>query len=138
MKKVLIVISFLFPLILVSGEIDRSVGQFIFNNPGKNVKVWVFFKDKLILNVENKIPKETLKRRLNRGKLQNIQKSDNEVDENYIQQIVNHSIKIRNKSGWLNAVSIEVEPDKIDTIASLNFVKELKLVRSLKKNHLKF
>ena len=106
--------------------------------PEDSVKVWVFLTDKGIFSLEqyedaktvfkSTLTRSALKRRLkNRAEIGFL---DIPVNQNYVNEILEFEGILRQKSRWLNAVSILIQSDKIKKIAELSFVKEIKRVVS--------
>ena len=100
-----------------------------------SVLVWVFFKDKgKSLSKYYKDPKlvvseASLERRshvIKSGSL--IDQTDLPVDKDYINQIQNLGVKIKNITKWFNGVSCYVLKSDLDKIAALSFVKKIDFV----------
>ena len=102
----------------------------------ETVSVWVFFKDKgenleesLELTEQNLLPKAR-ERRLRHfgpeGAL--VDFYDLPVYPEYINTINTYAEKIRHKSRWLNAVTIDVRKDNLQSVSDLEFVSQLDLV----------
>ncbi len=99
--------------------------------------VWIFFKDKgreldkKIQIVQSSLNPRTLKRRLRHLRYTPlVDEYDVPVEEKYIQSVQSHTIRIRHRSRWLNAVSAEAYGYVLQRIADLDFVKKIDLVRS--------
>ena len=104
------------------------------------VLVWIFFKDKG--NSLNKyfekpslvVSKASLKRRAKVFKSSElIDQTDLPVNKNYLNEIENLGVKVKNISKWFNSVSAFVAKEDLDQIASLSFVKTIDLVGLYKK-----
>ncbi len=102
----------------------------------ETVSVWVFFKDKgenleesLELTEQNLLPKAR-ERRLRHfgpeGAL--VDFYDLPVYSEYINGINSYAENIRQKSRWLNAVTIDVRKDNLQSVSDLEFVSQLDLV----------
>lgn len=100
------------------------------------VSVWVFFKDKggnleenLKMAEQNLLPKAR-DRRIRHFSPENtlVDFYDLPVYPEYVYSISNYAERIRQKSRWLNAVSIEVRKENLHSIAELEYVSQLKLV----------
>jgi hypothetical protein len=98
--------------------------------------VWIFFKDKghdldkKIQTVQSSMNPRALKRRLrhlNHTPL--VDEYDVPVEDKYIQSVQSHTIRIRHRSRWLNAVSAEAYGYALQRIADLDFVKKIDRVR---------
>ena len=150
----------LFAISDVSFSIDEPVFNYIQNNiyrPDSNAKtysslhkhsanddnivtLWLFFTDKGFRN-KNKLSSKIENLRLNRtpGSLKNRIKSNNPLDftdlpvyEPYVEQISEYASKIRHKSRWFNAVSVEIRADALSLISSLPFISRIEPVRKHK------
>ena len=106
-------------------------------NDDNSVTVWLFFTDKGFSN-EFELNSEIEKLRLNRApeSLKNRFKSNNPIDftdlpvyEPYVEQISEYALKIRHKSRWFNAVSIEIMVDALPSVSSLPFISKIEPVR---------
>lgn len=106
-----------------------------------SVKVWVLFTDKDIFSQEqyqhakttfkSTLTGSALKRRLkNRVKIDFL---DLPVNQNYVDQVLKAGGKLRQRSRWLNAISIQIRAGKIEKIAQLPFVRQIKKVVSFKR-----
>jgi serine protease AprX len=114
------------------------------NSDQQTKKVWILFKDK---GFKDQIShKHSLKamavkltpRCLERRK--KVMKGDNlftfedvPVFEDYIEQVKQIGVKIRTRSRWLNAISIEANTEQIEKIKDFPFVKEFKNVAAFKR-----
>jgi serine protease AprX len=119
-----------------------SLERFLtFCSPEDSVKVWVFFTDKGIftqnqyeeakLICKNSLNSSTLKRRLkNRVEIDFL---DLPVNQNYVNEILRFGGTLRQKSRWLNAASFLIQVSKIEKIAQLHFVREIKKVVSFRR-----
>ena len=111
------------------------------SNQVKSVKMWIYFKNKGT-NSDHKLQKpatlindRALQRRLKvKQKDQLVSERDLPVAESYIESIEPFVKKVRAKSKWLNAISVEVDPAQIQRIESLDFVKRISPVLSYNKN----
>jgi serine protease AprX len=105
------------------------------------VKIWVFFTDKGIFTLEdynkaeasfrNSLCPAALKRRKkNRVKVDFF---DLPVNQNYVEEILSHGAKFRQKSRWLNAASFEIQASKVKDIAHLPYVLQIRRVAGFKR-----
>lgn len=98
-------------------------------------KVWVFLTDKgnyveeQLQQPEKLLSPAALERRKANGI--DITASDLPVAESYIKQLKVHSHKVVSSSRWLNAVVVELTPDCLEEVESLDFVKGLRPVQTL-------
>lgn len=100
-----------------------------------NITVWVFFTDKgnntaqQLEMVKQKLLPQARKRRLrNRPSDRLVDYFDIPVNSGYITEVSKYAKKIRHKSRWLNAVSIETNKDQIEMLSRLSFVKSIRIV----------
>ena len=101
---------------------------------------WVYFKDKgpLVMLKEQKaedlLSARAIKRRQkNRSSAALIDFSDRRLYEPYVQQIARTGAKIRVRSRWLNAASVEVTKEQLEKIEQQEFVEKIAPVRSFRK-----
>jgi len=99
--------------------------------------VWIFFKDKgpdldtKMWAAQSSLNPRTLKRRMRHLKYTPLlDEYDIPVEEKYIQSVQSHTLRIRHKSRWLNAVSAEAYGYALHRIAALDFVKKIDRIRS--------
>jgi serine protease AprX len=91
--------------------------------------VWIFFKDKgPELDKKMKAVQSSLNHRAKYTPLVDVY--DVPVEEKYIQSVQSHTIRIRHRSRWLNAVSAEAYGYALLRISDLDFVKKIDRVRS--------
>jgi len=99
------------------------------------ITAWIFFTDKgnnaaqkLIETEQNLLPESYERRLRNRPVEKLVDMYDVPVGKDYIKQISPLVSKIRHKSRWLNAVSVEASREALENIAELSFVKKIDLV----------
>ncbi|MFN2127848.1 MAG: S8 family serine peptidase [Anaerolineales bacterium] len=99
------------------------------------ITAWIFFTDKgsnptqKLDEVEKNLLPESYERRLrNRPAEKLVDMYDVPVEKAYIKQISPLVSKVRHKSRWLNAVSVEASREALEHIAGLSFVKKIDLV----------
>lgn len=101
--------------------------------------VWIFFKDKG-LDLEQKkldalivMNPRVLKRRLRHQRIYPlVDIYDVPVEAEYVRSVQSHTIRLRHRSRWLNAVSAEVYGFALPRIAELQFVRKIDHVRSFR------
>lgn len=105
-------------------------------------RAWVFFTDKgtdiesKLIQAEANLTQRAFKRRLrNRGADNLVDFKDIPVNTNYIREVNSRVQKIKHKSRWLNAVSVEASGMDIQKLESLIFIKKIDLVRVGKMPH---
>ena len=117
----------------------------VIEQEGENiaVKAWVYFTDKGS-NIESELEAVTtnltpraLKRRLRNRSADNlVDFKDIAVNKNYISEIRSQVQKIRHKSRWLNAVSVEANGKALKHLRQFSFVKKIDIVRESKRKPL--
>ena len=96
------------------------------------VLVWVYFNDKGTNNIADAISglsKESIQRRKLKGK---IDAQDIPVYNEYLSQVVNSGIEIKQKSKFLNAISCLATRGQIETLTHFSFVKKVDVVAKFK------
>ena len=142
MQKLNSFILILFYLIwiqyLAGSQLDLDVWKIGKRGQG-SYNVWVYFLDKIqddspdinsqFLAIRDSMHDRTIQRR------EKVKSDDNligivdlPVSNNYIQLIKKTGVKIRNKSKWLNAVSISGTREQIELITQYSFVKKIEPV----------
>jgi serine protease AprX len=103
------------------------------------IAVWIFFKDKgpglekKMRATRASLNPRTLKRRIRHLKYTPlVDEYDVPVEEEYIQSVQSHTIRIRHRSRWLNAVSAEAYGDALQRIAAFDFVNKIDRLRSFR------
>jgi subtilisin family serine protease len=123
-----------------TAHISPAVKKALSKNRNANqiVAAWVFFKDKGSIDMASELAK--LKSQLTTKALQRRMRSQNKnglvdfhdlpVNADYVRNVTRLGSKLRQKSRWLNAVSIEATASQIEAIAHLPFVKKIDIVHS--------
>ncbi len=116
------------------GKVSERLQQALDSgSPGARVASWVCFSDKGALQ-NSPIPAGLVSERAleRRRKVlppdQLVDESDLPVDGAYVSRVAAVGAEIRQRSRWLNAVSVEATPAMIAEIAKLPFVRSLDLV----------
>jgi serine protease AprX len=115
-----------------SPVISPALSRFLLGHaPTDSVKIWVFFTDKGVfspkeyrqarMDFEKTLTESALKRR-SKNKVQ-IDLIDLPLNRNYLDQILRLGARPRQKSRWLNAVSIEIPSGRVEKIAQMPFVR---------------
>ena len=113
----------------------------VFETEDSNKIIWIYFKDKdsdtnhKLLKPTDLISERAVQRRLKvirRDEL--ISDKDLPVSEAYIEAISPYIKKIRAKSKWLNAISVEIDSANIAKIEAFEFVNNVTPVIKYKKN----
>lgn len=101
------------------------------------VAAWIFFIDKgsdldqkIELARQSFSPRTQLRRWRHRNVYPTADGFDVPVNEDYVKQLDKYVIRIRHRSRWLNAVSVETKGANIAGIAGLPFVKKIDRVRT--------
>jgi subtilisin family serine protease len=106
MKKIFLLSFFLSPLMLSAQS-----------------KYWIYLKDKNLTD-EPAVSKTTIENRRNLG-MSLTDETDLPVRLDYQAKLGEHSVKILNRSKWLNAVSASLSSSEAMAVRSLDFVKEV-------------
>ncbi|MBX7045493.1 MAG: S8 family peptidase [Ignavibacteria bacterium] len=143
MKKSYLVVSFtIFVIAYVFYGFtshNNSKISFFLNNEladrtnGDNSLIWVYFNDKganTIADAINTLSKESLLRRKSKGKIDEL---DIPVYENYVNEVVNTGVTVKQKINMLNAISAYATREQIELITHMPFVKKVDLVAKFKK-----
>lgn len=144
MKKKYLISSFtIFFLVYIfygfTSHNNSKISYFLNNelaarNSGEKVLVWIYFNDKgtnTIADAKNSLSKESLARREQRGAV--INEMDIPIYNNYLTEVLNTGVVIKQKSDWMNAISTYLTAEQIDLITSFSFVKRVELVAKFKK-----
>jgi len=107
-------------------------------SPQEMVRVWVFFTDKGVFSEgEYRLAKGTLRSSLTKAALKRRQKNrvgvdfpDLPVNQNYVDQVLKVGGKLRHRSRWLNAVSVEIGIERVEEMTALSFVRQIRRVAS--------
>ncbi|MGD9347773.1 MAG: S8 family serine peptidase [Candidatus Aminicenantes bacterium] len=120
------------------GKISATLKRMV-QNQGEQTRfsVWIFFKDKgqgldkKMMTVQSTLNPRALTRRMKHLEYTPIvDEYDVPVEDEYVQSVRSHAIRIRHESRWLNAVSAEVYGSALYRIADLDFVEKIDRVRS--------
>jgi serine protease AprX len=127
------------PLVLAKQRpvVSSRLADFVSRlDPKDSVVVWVFFTDKGIFSQEKYQEAKTdfednstgsaLRRRLKNGVSADF--LDLPVNQSYVHRLVSLGARLRHRSRWLNAVSAEIQAEKIEDVAELPFVREIRKV----------
>ena len=112
---------------------------------GKTLPVWVFFTDKgdsertslqsALAEARRSLRPRSLQRRAKvRGESNLVDYEDLPLSLAYMDQVRALVPRIRTVCRWLNAVSVEISPDQLGTLAALGFVAGLDVVRGFRRN----
>ncbi len=105
---------------------------------GDNFRVWIYFHDKPG-SVNAFISERAIQRRKRNRAYESSGWYDKEVSSEYVNTIKNLGLEIKNKSRWLNAVSVETDLNKINNLLEYDFVKKIEPVyRYTKKKKVAF
>jgi subtilisin family serine protease len=106
MKKIFLLSFFLSPLMLSAQS-----------------KYWIYLKDKNLAD-QPAVSKTTIDNRRNLG-MPLTDETDLPVRLDYQEKLTKHSVKILNRSKWLNAVSASLSSSEAMAVRALDFVKEV-------------
>ena len=101
---------------------------FSFSQDSLSVKLWIAFKDKGSYTINDFTPTELLSpRAIERRAKQNISLhySDLPISTDYLLTLEDLGFKILNKSKWFNGVTASFYGSNVDTLLTLDFIKEV-------------
>jgi len=128
-----------------SPVVSTALSRFMADRASEDsVRVWVFSTDKGIFSqgryrlakgaFRSSLTSAALKRRLkNRVAVDFL---DLPVNQGYVDEVLKVGGELRHRSRWLNAISVQIQAGKVDEIAKLPFVKQIKKVVSFKRRPL--
>jgi serine protease AprX len=121
------------PLVLAGGSrLDALLKN---ATPTEQFTCWVFFKDKgttplsKLANPASLVSERSLKRRMNvlpPNRL--VDETDLPVEESYVDQVAALVTKVRQRTKWLNGISVEATAEELRRVMDLPFVKEVQPV----------
>ena len=94
---------------------------------GSDYRAWIYFTDKNG-SVSTPIDQKAVDRRIKNGALDNGSWYDLSVSPNYVDQISSLGITIKNKSRWLNAISVFCSLNDLEIINAFPFVDKIEPV----------
>lgn len=123
-------------------KISERLSLFLSNSRlNEEINVWVFFTDKgpntenLITHPNQVLSEKSLQRRSKVFPLNKlISFNDLPVFQSYIEQLELRGFRVKHKSKWFNGVSGHILPANLNSILSLNFVKQIDIVEKYSKN----
>lgn len=89
---------------------------------------WIYFTDKIKSNKKPSVSNKVLKRRNKVNPNKNYDWYDLDPSDEYIDKVLDTGAKLRHKSRWLNAISIECTEEELIEISYMPFVKNIKPV----------
>lgn len=105
----------------------------------ETITAWIYFQDKgpametALQVAEAALTEKAYQRRLrNRGAANLVDAKDLPVYAAYLQGIKNEVVKVRHKSRWLNAVSVELKRTALSNLSALSYVKKIDLLRKFR------
>ena len=132
--------SFVSPKVfpVVSTTLSRFMAE---RSAQESLKVWVFFTDKGVFSQgEYRLAKGTFRSSLSSAALKRRSKNrvgvdllDLPVNPSYVDQVLKVGGELRHRSRWLNAISIRIRIDKVEGIAELPFVRQIRGVANHKR-----
>ena len=94
---------------------------------GSDYRTWIYFTDKNG-SVSTRIDQKAVDRRIKNGALGKASWFDLSVSPVYVDQISSLGVTIKNKSRWLNAISVICSLNDLETIMAFPFVDNIKPV----------
>ncbi len=148
--KGFLILSAILMTVIASGgynyekKLDAELEQVLKNqSPGEMNLVWINFRDKgdntdaLLMNPEGYLTQRSIERRQIRIKSGNrFSYSDLPVCSQYISEILQTGINIKQKSKWFNSVSCYASKKQIEILAEKSFVSRIELVKKYRTEHL--
>ncbi len=132
------------PVVLKKSFEPLSAGtrEYLTRQDGENVKIWAFFTDKGVFTKDQfdrkaseiTFSEKVMKRRAKTG-MDHIVFADLPVAQSYIDEIVSLGATFHRSSRWLNAASFNAPKEKVDEIAALPFVYEVRPVLTFVKHY---
>lgn len=128
-----------------SPVISTALSRFMAERSSEDsIKVWVFFTDKAVFSQQQyRLAKGTVSASLSSAALKRRSKNRVQVDfldlpvnQSYVDRVLEVGGRLRHRSRWLNAISIQIRADKIDQIAEFPFVRQTRRVVSHKRKPL--
>ncbi len=124
------------PLVLEKDDpvVSSALTRFLAGQAADDsVKVWVFFTDKGLFSAdafekakvafENEITDSARKRRVKNGV--KVDFVDLPLNEAYVDIVLQSGGRLGRRSRWLNAISVQAQVRKINTLAQLSFVRRI-------------
>jgi serine protease AprX len=144
MKKYISSIIILSVIVLIALSFRSSGGKFgphlsnaLDNSSLDHFIVYIYLTDKgpdanlMLSNPGSLITERSIERRLKvKSPDKIVEMTDVPLYQEYVKQLLPDVINLRNQIKGINAVSAEVTRDQLNTIASLNFVKQIELVET--------
>lgn len=139
MKKIYISTLFILVFVLFSGfnehisnpKLSMNLTKVLNNNLGsEDYLVWITFTDKgnnTINDAKKNLTKENFDRRSKTGEL-NIDYTDIPVNYNYVNEIKNTGIEVKQISKWFNSVSCYATREQIEDLLQYGFVSKIDFV----------
>lgn len=127
-------------LLVTNVQASRKIGPHLnaalaASQGNEQIMAWVFFTDKgsyesMRTSVPwNVVSERSIRRRLKvRAENEAVDYTDLPVEPQYVSQLAQHVIKVRQRSKWFNAASMMATKQQIEQIESLPFVREIELV----------
>jgi serine protease AprX len=121
-----------------TGRLEQALHQ---AGPGDQISVWVFFNDKgARVRTGKSLPGDLVSERALRRRARVlpadrlVDESDLPVSEEYIARVAPLVLRIRQRSRWLNGVSVDATPAGIALLESLPFVHEIDIVQKYRRS----
>jgi serine protease AprX len=138
---IILVIGYFFGDAQTESKLTTFLNKIIIEKgQGTTIKAWIYFADKGE-HIESKIiaakaeltPRALRRRSKSRGTKNLVDFKDVPVNQSYLQKIKSKVQRIRHKSRWLNAVSVEVTGISLQEIEKFSFVKKIDIVHESRK-----
>ncbi|MAE69600.1 MAG: hypothetical protein CME06_03920 [Gemmatimonadetes bacterium] len=120
--------------LVIHPAVDRQIAGGM-----EQLRLWVFLGDKgaaesdvdtAINRARSRLSARCLDRRARRarGLSRLVGRADIPVDGGYVRAIERLGARVRHRSRWLNAISVEIDSDRVESLALLPFVREVRPV----------
>ena len=132
MPKKLLIIIFVF-IVYVNGQIHILENMSVGIRDDDTYCAWIFFVDKIKSINKISVSNKTLIRRNKGNPYKNYEWYDQNPSEEYVTKVLNTGAKLRHRSRWLNAISIECSESELIEISNMPFVKDIKPVNQYRR-----
>ncbi len=101
-----------------------------------NYYAWIYFTDKGDGKSAQIVSNKAITRRNKVNSNQNYDWYDLKPSEDYVNKVLNTGAKLRHKSRWLNAVSIECNESQLVEISYMPFVKDIQPMKQYRRENI--
>ncbi|MFC1786175.1 S8 family serine peptidase [Candidatus Neomarinimicrobiota bacterium] len=133
-KNILTIIFIL--SVFAEGQVARMQNMDAAIRENGKYYAWIYFVDKVESKKKSSISPKALKRRSKVNLNNNYEWYDLNPSDDYINKVLNTGAKLRHKSRWLNAVSIECTENELIEISYMPFVNDIQPVNQYRRTNL--